>query len=51
MYYDADYVRALQYGMPLAAGLGQGVDRLAMLYTNSTSIHDVLLFPHMRPEV
>jgi lysyl-tRNA synthetase class 2 len=50
MYYDADYVRALEYGMPPAAGCGVGVDRFIMLVTNAPSIRDVILFPHMRPE-
>ncbi|WP_041523721.1 lysine--tRNA ligase [Gilvimarinus agarilyticus] len=50
MHYDADYVRALEYGLPPTAGQGIGIDRLVMLFANASTIRDVLLFPHMRPE-
>ena len=50
MYFDADYIRALTYGLPPTAGEGVGIDRLVMLLTNRASIREVILFPTMRPE-
>ena len=50
MDFDADYIRALEYGLPPTGGIGIGIDRMAMLLLNQVSIRDVLPFPHMRPE-
>ena len=49
MFYDADYIQALEYGMPPTAGQGIGIDRLVMFFANANTIKDVILFPHMKP--